>query len=34
VLSRGRKVADGDTFVGEPGLGKHQKSSPFRPVQL
>ena len=34
VFSRGRKVADGDTFTGEPGSGKHQKSSPFRPVQL
>ena len=34
VFSRGRKVADGETFVGEPGAGIHQKSAPFRPVQL
>ncbi|GAC1658418.1 MAG: dihydropyrimidinase [Candidatus Elarobacter sp.] len=34
VFSRGRKVADGASFVGEPGFGIHQKSSPFRPVQL
>ncbi|MBV9439551.1 MAG: dihydropyrimidinase, partial [Candidatus Eremiobacteraeota bacterium] len=34
VLSRGRTVAEGDRFTGEPGAGKHQKSSPFRPVQL
>ena len=34
VFSRGRKVADGGAFVGAPGAGIHQKSSPFRPVQL
>jgi dihydropyrimidinase len=34
VFSRGRKVADDGAFVGAPGNGIHQKSSPFRPVQL
>jgi dihydropyrimidinase len=34
VFLRGRKLADGDRFVGDPHGGIHQKSSPFRPVQL
>ena len=34
VLSRGRTVADGGRFVGTEGAGIHQKSAPFRPVQL
>jgi dihydropyrimidinase len=34
VLSRGRKVADDGAFVGASGNGIHQRSSPFRPVQL
>ncbi|MBV9409085.1 MAG: dihydropyrimidinase [Candidatus Eremiobacteraeota bacterium] len=34
VLSRGRTVAEGERFVGAEGAGVHQKSAPFRPVQL
>jgi dihydropyrimidinase len=34
VFSRGRKVADGTSFTGAPGQGIHQKSAPFRPVNL
>ena len=34
VFSRGRKVADEGSFTGETGYGIHQKSAPFRPVQL
>ena len=34
VFSRGRKIVDGDAFVGDPHGGIHQKSAPFRPVQL
>ncbi|HUY40012.1 MAG TPA: dihydropyrimidinase [Candidatus Dormibacteraeota bacterium] len=34
VFSRGRMVADGETFVGEKGAGKHIKSARFYPVQL
>jgi dihydropyrimidinase len=34
VFLRGRKIADRSDFVGEPGAGIHQKSAPFRPVQL
>jgi dihydropyrimidinase len=34
VFSRGRKVAEDSNFVGAPGAGLHQRSSPFRPVQL
>ena len=34
VFSRGKKVADGDTFVGSKGAGKHIKSAPFYPIQL
>jgi dihydropyrimidinase len=34
VFSRGRKVVDDGAFVGAPGAGIHQKSAPFRPIQL
>jgi dihydropyrimidinase len=34
VLSRGRLLVDGDTYVGETGKGLRQKSSPFRPIAL
>ena len=34
VLSRGEMVADGDRFTGHEGAGAHQRSAPFRPVQL
>jgi dihydropyrimidinase len=34
VLSRGRTVVEDDRFIGAPGAGLHQKSAPFRPVQL
>ena len=34
VFSRGRMVADGARFTGEPGSGMHQRSAPFRPVDL
>jgi dihydropyrimidinase len=34
VLSRGRLLVEGGKYVGETGRGMHQKSSPFRPVQL
>jgi dihydropyrimidinase len=34
VLSRGRTVVDDGRFTGAPGAGVHQKSAPFRPVQL
>jgi dihydropyrimidinase len=34
VFSRGRKVADGNTFIGQRGAGKFQKSSPFHPVAV
>ena len=34
VFSRGRKIADDGAFTGAPGMGIHQKSAPFRPVQL
>jgi dihydropyrimidinase len=34
VLSRGRVVAHQDEFRGASGNGKHQKSSPFRPISL
>ena len=34
VFSRGRLVAEGDRFLGAEGAGIHQKSAPFRPVQL
>jgi dihydropyrimidinase len=34
VFSRGRKVADGGTFTGEKGFGKHQKSERFAPPYL
>jgi dihydropyrimidinase len=34
VLSRGRVLVEGDTYVGETGRGLHQKSAPFRPVDL
>lgn len=34
VFSRGRMVADGNTFTGERGAGKFQKSARFYPVAL
>lgn len=34
VFSRGRKLVEGNAFVGDEHGGTHQKSSPFRPVQL
>ncbi len=34
VFSRGTKIAEDGTFTGAPGMGKHQKSAPFRPVHL
>jgi dihydropyrimidinase len=34
VFSRGRKLVDGDRFTGDEHGGMHQKSAPFRPVQL
>jgi dihydropyrimidinase len=34
VFSRGRIVAEDDRFVGIDGGGIHQRSAPFRPVQL
>jgi dihydroorotase-like cyclic amidohydrolase len=34
VFSRGRKVADGNTFLGAKGAGKHIKSARFFPVAL
>jgi dihydropyrimidinase len=34
VLSRGRTVVDDGRLTGAPGAGVHQKSAPFRPVQL
>jgi dihydropyrimidinase len=34
VFSRGTMVADGDTFTGSKGAGKHLKSAPFYPIQL
>ena len=34
VLSRGRTVVEDDRFVGAAGAGIHQKSAPFRPIQL
>ncbi len=34
VISRGRVLAEGGTYVGETGRGVRQKSAPFRPVQL
>jgi dihydropyrimidinase len=34
VFSRGRLLVKDDKYVGETGKGIHQKSSPFRPVQL
>jgi dihydroorotase-like cyclic amidohydrolase len=34
VLSRGRVLAEGSTYVGETGKGIRQKSAPFRPIQL
>jgi dihydropyrimidinase len=34
VFSRGRKVADGNTFVGQKGAGKFYKSDRFYPVAL
>jgi len=34
VLSRGRTVVEDDRFIGAAGAGLHQKSAPFRPVQL
>jgi hypothetical protein len=34
VLSRGRMLVKDDQYVGETGKGIHQKSAPFRPVQL
>jgi dihydropyrimidinase len=34
VISRGRVLAKGGTYVGETGNGIRQKSAPFRPVQL
>lgn len=34
VISRGRLLASGGSFVGETGRGIRQKSLPFRPVQL
>ncbi len=34
VFSRGRKLAESGNFVGDEHGGTHQKSSPFRPVQL
>ncbi|HZO95554.1 MAG TPA: dihydropyrimidinase [Candidatus Baltobacteraceae bacterium] len=34
VFSRGRMVAEGARFTGEPGSGMHQRSAPFRPVDL
>jgi dihydropyrimidinase len=34
VLSRGRVLAEGNTYVGETGKGIRQKSAPFRPIQL
>ena len=34
VLSRGRTVVEDDRFIGAAGAGIHQKSAPFRPVQL
>ncbi len=34
VLSRGRLLAEGSTYVGETGKGIRQKSAPFRPIAL
>jgi dihydropyrimidinase len=34
VLSRGRLLAEGNTYVGETGKGIRQKSAPFRPIAL
>ncbi len=34
VFSRGTMVAEGETFVGKKGAGKHIKSDRFYPVQL
>jgi dihydropyrimidinase len=34
VFSRGRRVVDGDTFLGAKGAGKHVKSDRFYPVAL
>jgi len=34
VFSRGKMVADGNTFTGQKGAGKFQKSAKFFPVQL
>jgi dihydropyrimidinase len=34
VFSRGRKVVDGDRFLGAKGAGKHVKSDRFYPVAL
>jgi hypothetical protein len=34
VFSRGRKVAEGNTFLGHKGAGKHVKSDRFYPVAL
>jgi dihydropyrimidinase len=34
VVSRGRILVENDTYVGETGRGIHQKSAPFRPVDL
>ena len=34
VLSRGRLLVEGDTYVGETGRGQRQRSAPFRPIAL
>ncbi len=34
VFSRGRKIADGATFIGEKGYGRFQKSARFYPLQV
>ena len=34
VFLRGRKIAEDDKFLGAAGDGIHQKSAPFRPVQV
>jgi len=34
VFLRGKKIVDDGKFLGASGDGKHQKSAPFRPVQL
>ena len=34
VFSRGRKIADGATFIGEKGYGRFQKGARFYPLQV